>query len=139
MNKNNEIGSAEIFCCIALIFCFGVVVWLMDTFDIGFQIAVETAPKLILWIIAVGCVIYYGVKMENSLVIWGAPLGIAFLVPVFSPILKAAAGVREMDGFVFDGMVAWYGTGWGMFLIFFGIIIVGYGLLYWWHRKSTCY
>lgn len=42
MNKNNEIGSAEIFCCIALIFCFGVVVWLMDTFDIGFQIAVET-------------------------------------------------------------------------------------------------
>ena len=139
MNRNNETSGAEIFGGIAIVFCFGVVAWLMSTFDISFQTALETAPKLIVWIIAVGCAIYFWVKMENSLVIWGLPLAIAFLVPVFSPILKAAAGVREMDGFVLDGMVSWYGTGWGMTLMFFGILIVGYGLLYWWHRRNSYY
>lgn len=139
MSRNNEPSGGEVFFGIALVFCLGVVAWLMTTFDIGLKTALDTAPKLIVWIIVVVGGIFFGIKMENRFVIWGAPLAIAFLVPVFSPILKAAAGVREMDGFVLDGMVAWYGTGWGMFLIFFGILIVGYGLLYWWHTRNTYY
>lgn len=60
--------------------------------------------------------------METGLVRWGAPLAIALLIPVFKPILKEAAGVREMGGLVFDDMVSWYGTGWGMSLMFLGFL-----------------
>lgn len=106
---------------------------------VEWQTALETAPGLIVWLLVVGAGIFFGIKMETGLVRWGAPLAIALLIPVFKPILKEAAGVREMGGLVFDDMVSWYGTGWGMSLMFFGILIVGYGLLYWWHRRNSYY
>jgi len=52
-------------------------------------------------------------------------------------ILKEAAGVRDVGGLVFDDMVSWYGTGWEIYLMFFGILIVGYEPLYWWHRRNS--
>nr|WP_240040897.1 hypothetical protein [Pectobacterium versatile] len=77
--------------------------------------------------------------METGLVRWVIPLAIALLIPVFKPILKEAAGVRDVGGYVFNDIVSWYGTGWGMSLMFFGVLIVGYGLLYWWHRRNSYY
>ncbi|EPF7511107.1 hypothetical protein ACSTSR_004561 [Klebsiella variicola] len=137
MSRNNETSGVELVVVGVFAFCLAVVAWLMKTFDVEWQTALETAPGLIVWLLAVGAGIFFGIKMETGLVRWGAPLAIALLIPVFKPILKEAAGVREMDGLVFDDMVSWYGTGWGMSLMFFGILIIGYGLLYWWHRRNS--
>ncbi|MEN4586925.1 hypothetical protein [Pantoea agglomerans] len=139
MNRNNETSGAELVFAVVVVFCLAVVAWIMKTFDVGWQTALETAPGLISWIIAVGAGIFFGIKMESGLVRWGTPLAIALLIPVFKPILKEAAGVREINGLAFEDMVSWYGTGWGMSLMFFGILIVGYSLLYWWHRRNSYY
>ena len=139
MNRNNEISGVELVFGGVTIFSLVIVLWLMKTFDVEWQTALETAPNLIFWFLVVGGGLFFGIKMETGLVRWGTPLAIAFLIPVFKPILKEAAGVREMGGLVFDDMVSWYGTGWGMSLMFFGILIVGYGLLYWWHRRNSYY
>ena len=137
MSRRNETSGVELVVVGVFAFCLAVVAWLMKTFDVEWQTALETAPGLIVWLLVVGAGIFFGIKMETGLVRWGAPLAIALLIPVFKPILKEAAGVRETGGLVFDDMVSWYGTGWGMSLMFFGILIIGYGLLYWWHR--SCY
>lgn len=139
MSRNNETSGVELVFIGVIVFCLTVVAWLMKTFDVEWQTALETAPTLIVWLLVVGAGIFFGIKMETGLVRWGAPLAIALLIPVFKPILKEAAGVRETGGLVFDDMVSWYGTGWGMSLMFFGILIVGYSLLYWWHRRSSYY
>lgn len=138
-SRNNETSGVELVVVGVFAFCLAVVAWLMKTFDVEWQTALETAPGLTVWLLVVGAGIFFGIKMETGLVRWGAPLAIALLIPVFKPILKEAAGVREMGGLVFDDMVSWYGTGWGMSLMFFGILIVGYGLLYWWHRRNSYY
>lgn len=119
MSRSNETNGVELVFIGVAIFLLAVVVWLMKTFDVEWQTALETAPSLIVWILAVGAGIFFGIKMETGLVRWGAPLAIALLIPVFKPILKEAAGVRDVGGYVFDDMVSWYGTGWGMSLIFF--------------------
>ena len=139
MSRNNETSGVELVVVGVFAFCLAVVAWLMKTFDVEWQTALETAPGLIVWLLVVGAGIFFGIKMETGLIRWGAPLAIALLIPVFKPILKDAAGVRETGGLVFDDMVSWYGTGWGMSLMFFGILIVGYGLLYWWHRRNSYY
>ncbi|EAM8426105.1 hypothetical protein ZN11_05335 [Salmonella enterica] len=139
MSRNNETNGVELVFLGAAVFVLAVVGWLMKTFNVGWQTALETAPGLIFWVLAVGAGLFFGIKMETGLIRWGAPLAIALLIPVFKPILKEAAGVRDVGGYVFDDMVSWYGTGWGMSLMFFGILIVGYGLLYWWHRRNSYY
>ena len=139
MSGNNETNGVELVFLGAAIFVLAVVAWLMKTFDVEWQTALATAPSLIVWLIAVGAGSFFGIKMETGLVRWGTPLAIACLIPVFKPILKEVAGVRKAGGFVFDDMVSWYGTGWGMSLMFFGILIFGYGLLYWWHRRNSYY
>lgn len=139
MSRSNETNGVELVFIGVAVFLLAVIGWLMKTFDVGWQTALETAPSLIVWILAVGAGIFFGIKMETGLVRWGTPLAIALLIPVFKPILKEAAGVRDVGGLVFDDMVSWYGTGWGMSLMFFGILIVGYGLLYWWHRRNNYY
>lgn len=118
MSRNNETSGVELVVVGVFAFCLAVVAWLMKTFDVEWQTALETAPGLIVWLLVVGAGIFFGIKMETGLVRWGAPLAIALLIPVFKPILKEAAGVREMGGLVFDDMVSWYGTGWGMSLMF---------------------
>ncbi|WP_437890168.1 hypothetical protein [Phytobacter sp. V91] len=139
MSRNNDADAVVLVLGGVAIFFLAIMAWLMKTFDVEWQTALETAPNLIFWLLVVGGGIFFGIKMETGLVRWGTPLAIAFLIPVFKPILKEAAGVREMGGLVFDDMVSWYGTGWGMSLMFFGILIVGYGLLYWWHRRNSYY
>lgn len=119
MSRNNETSGVELVVVGIFAFCLAVVAWLMKTFDVEWQTALETAPSLIVWLLVVGAGIFFGIKMETGLVRWGAPLAIALLIPVFKPILKEAAGVRETGGLVFDDMVSWYGTGWGMSLMFF--------------------
>ncbi|ELX2269678.1 TPA: hypothetical protein ACK21W_001767 [Yersinia enterocolitica] len=139
MSRNNETNGAEfVFIAVAAIF-LGIVIWLTKTFDVPWQTALDTAPALIFWIIAVVGGIFFSIKMETGLVIWGTPLAIALLIPVFKPILKYAAGIRDYDGLLFDDMISWYGTSWGMSLMFLGIIIIGYGLLYWWHKRNSYY
>lgn len=139
MNRNNEPGGEDLILIGAAVFVFALIGWLMKTFDVGWQTALETVPSLIVWILVVGGGIFFGIKMETGLIRWGAPLAIALLIPVFKPILKEAAGVRDVGGLVFENMVSWYGTAWGMSLMFFGILIVGYSLLYWWHQKNSYY
>ncbi|HGX4297021.1 TPA: hypothetical protein ACJKJ0_004655 [Escherichia coli] len=139
MSRNNDADAVVLVLGGVAIFFLAIMAWLMKAFDVEWRTALETAPSLIAWLVVVGSGIFFGIKMETGLVRWGTPLAIALLIPVFKPILKEAAGVRETGGFVFDDMVSWYGTGWGMSLMFFGILIVGYGLLYWWHRKNSYY
>lgn len=110
MSRNNGTSGVELVVVGVFAFCLAVVAWLMKTFDVEWQTALETAPGLIVWLLVVGAGIFFGIKMETGLVRWGAPLAIALLIPIFKPILKEAAGVRETGGLVFDDMVSWYGN-----------------------------
>ncbi|MDA8514730.1 hypothetical protein [Citrobacter sp. Igbk 14] len=139
MSSNSETNGIELVFVGVAVFFLVIMGWLMKTFDVEWQTALETAPSLIAWLVVVGGGIFFGIKMETGLVRWGTPLAIALLIPVFKPILEEAAGVRDMGGLVLNNMVSWYGTGWGMSLMFFGILIIGYGLLYWWHRRNSYY
>lgn len=136
MNRS-ETNSAEwVFIAVTILF-LGMIIWLTKTFDVPWQIALETSPALIIWIFAVIGGVFACIKMGVGGVIWGAPLAISLLIPVFKPILRYAAGVQDIGGLLLDDRVSWYGTDWGMSLIFFGILIVGYGLLYWWQRQYS--
>ncbi|MFP1754667.1 hypothetical protein [Lonsdalea quercina] len=139
MSRNNDADAVVLVLSGVAVFFLAIMAWLMKTFDVEWQTALETAPNFIAWLVVVGGGIFFGIKMETGLVRWSIPLAIALLIPVFKPILEEAAGVRDMGGLVLDNMVSWYGTGWGMSLMFFGILIVGYGLLYWWHRRNSYY
>ncbi|MFP1742149.1 hypothetical protein [Lonsdalea quercina] len=139
MSRNNDADAIVLVLSGVAVFFLAIMAWLMKTFDVEWQTALATAPNFIAWLVFVGGGIFFGIKMETGLVRWGTPLAIGLLIPVFKPIFEEAAGVRDMGGLVLDNMVSWYGTGWGMSLMFFGILIVGYGLLYWWHRRNSYY
>ncbi len=108
MSRSNETNGVELVFIGVAVFLLAVIGWLMKTFDVGWQTALETAPSLIVWILAVGAGIIFGIKMETGLVRWGAPLAIALLIPVFKPILKEAAGVRDVGGLL--SMIWFRGT-----------------------------
>lgn len=108
--------------------------WMMKTFDVSWSTALETLPRLIFWIICVGVVFVAGLKTATPVYL-GAPFALAFLVPVFKPIIEVSAGIPENGGLVFDDQILWWGSSWGMFLIFIGINVVGYGVIYLWHNR----
>ncbi|RCX04297.1 hypothetical protein DFO56_102311 [Kosakonia sp. AG348] len=100
MSRDNETSIFGLLFTGVIVFCLAVIAWLMKTFDVEWQTALETAPGLIIWLLVVGAGIFFGIQMETGLVRWGTPLAIALLIPVFKPIIKEAAGVREMRGLV---------------------------------------
>jgi len=106
MSSNSETGGDELIFTGVIDFCVAVVAWLIKTFDVEWQTALETAPSLIGWLLVVGAGIFFGIKMETGLIRWGAPLAIALLIPVFKPILGEAVGVRDMGRLVLDNMVS---------------------------------
>ncbi|ENR7426721.1 hypothetical protein ACEWWX_000406 [Salmonella enterica] len=113
----------------------GVIVWLMRTFDVPWDVAIDTAPGLFTWIIAVAAWCFINFKMDTGFTRWGIPVATAFLVPTFSPILKYSAGVRETGGLMFNDMVSWYGTGWGLTLLFFGVFAAFFAVVYWFNQR----
>ena len=72
MSRSNETSGVELVVVGVFAFCLAVVAWLMKTFDVEWQTALETAPGLIVWLLVVGAGIFFGIKMETGLVRWGA-------------------------------------------------------------------
>ncbi len=54
MSRNNETSGVELVVVGVFAFCLAVVAWLMKTFDVEWQTALETAPGLIVWLLVVG-------------------------------------------------------------------------------------
>ncbi|HAH3793792.1 TPA: hypothetical protein GE537_14685 [Escherichia coli] len=51
MSRNNETSGVELVVVGVFAFCLAVVAWLMKTFDVEWQTALETAPGLIVWLL----------------------------------------------------------------------------------------
>ncbi|QHM70962.1 hypothetical protein [Mixta intestinalis] len=132
-NKSN--GKSLIF--LGAIFSFSVVVfWLKKAFGIEWQTALETGGNLFAWGFLVGTVIFLGMKLEIGLILWASPLVIALLIPVFKPALKEITVFRNDNDEIIDELTLWYGTDWGMSLLFFSVLAVGYILIYLCHRND---
>lgn len=65
MSRNNETSGVELVVVGVFAFCLAVVAWLMKTFDVEWQTALETAPGLIVWLLVVGAGIFFGIKNGN--------------------------------------------------------------------------
>lgn len=59
MSRNNETSGVELVVVGVFAFCLAVVAWLMKTFDVEWQTALETAPGLIVWLLVVGAGIFF--------------------------------------------------------------------------------
>lgn len=64
MSRNNETSGVELVVVGVFAFCLAVVAWLMKTFDVEWQTALETAPGLIVWLLVVGAGIFFGIKIH---------------------------------------------------------------------------
>lgn len=64
MSRNNETSGVELVVVGVFAFCLAVVAWLMKTFDVEWQTALETAPGLIVWLLVVGAGIFSGSKWK---------------------------------------------------------------------------
>jgi hypothetical protein len=130
-NQNNTLAATAL--AVSAVIIISVTYGLVRTFDVPWQIGVKSAFPVFLWVcgfigIIIGCF-----KLEWLTLI--IPLYISLIIPVLSPILRHVAGVRE--DFPFQPEIAWYGTGWGLFLIFALINCIGYGFLYWWKKRDS--
>ena len=98
-------------------------------------IVATTAALIMLWAVVFGAAIYF--LHEVIRFTWFIPAAIAFLWLALAPMLNYYAGVTP-DNYPFQPEVAWYGKKVWQLLIFWSILIVGYGLL-WWHHKNNYY
>lgn len=67
MSRNNETSGVELVVVGVFAFCLAVVAWLMKTFDVEWQTALETAPGLVVWLLAVGAGSFSGSKWKQVL------------------------------------------------------------------------
>lgn len=67
MSRNNETSGVGLVVVGVFAFCLAVVAWLMKTFDVEWQTALETAPGLIVWLLVVGAGIFFGIKWKQVL------------------------------------------------------------------------
>lgn len=67
MSRSNETSGVELVVVGVFAFCLAVVAWLMKTFDVEWQTALETAPGLIVWLLVVGAGIFSGSKWKQVL------------------------------------------------------------------------
>ena len=68
MSRNNETSGVELVVVGVFAFCLAVVAWLMKTFDVEWQTALETAPGLIVWLLVVGAgYLFTGSKWKQAL------------------------------------------------------------------------
>lgn len=113
----------------------GVTYCLINIFNVPWEVGLKSAFPVFIW----GCgfiALIFGCFRYEAL-INALPFYISMTVPALSPILKYIAGDRE--GYPFQMEVSWFGTGWGMFLIFALINAIGYGFIYWLHRRNSYY
>lgn len=74
MSRNNETSGVGLVVVGVFAFCLAVVAWLMKTFDVEWQTALETAPGLIVWLLVVGAGIFSGSNGNRSCSL-GCPTG----------------------------------------------------------------
>ncbi|EAQ5804280.1 hypothetical protein QHJ03_000574 [Salmonella enterica] len=97
-------------------------------FGVPFLKGLEILPYLIGWAAVFGATMYFGFLKQV------APIALGTLWLCFRPILDYKAGIRE-DDFPFQPDIAWYGTGLWQFAVFAGIVILGYGFIYWLNNR----
>lgn len=77
MSRNNDTNGVELVVVGVFAFCLAVVAWLMKTFDVEWQTALETAPGLIVWLLVVGAGSFSGSKWKQVLfagvLLWRSP------------------------------------------------------------------
>ncbi|EJK5917179.1 hypothetical protein NLH84_004305 [Escherichia coli] len=128
MSGNND-GSGVILLCMAGVGLAGL--FISNTFGVPFLEGIKILPKLLVWLVVFGLITYSG--FLRSVI----PIALATLWACFTPILDYKAGWRPEDSF--QPEVAWYGTSSGQTIVFFAILIIGYGILYWINSRNRYY
>lgn len=126
MSRNSSEGETFFVVCLAGIALLGF--GISNIFGVPFLEGIKILPNILGWAAIFGGITYFGFLKPVS------PISLATLWWCFIPILDYKAGVRE-DDFPFQPDVAWYGTGHGQAMVFFGIIIIGYAIMYWFNRR----
>lgn len=122
MSRNNNDGEALLVVGLIVLGFAGLGV--SNFFGVPFLEGLKILPKLLVWLVLFGGVTYFGYLRPLL------PLSVASLWLCFLPILDYKAGIRD-DSFNFQPEIAWYGTASVQGLVFFLILILGYGLMIW--------
>lgn len=128
MSGNND-GSGVILLFMAGVGLAGL--FISNTFGVPFLEGIKILPKLLVWLVVFGLITYSG--FLRSVI----PIALASLWACFIPILDYKAGWRPESSF--QPEVAWYGTSTAQTIVFFAILIIGYGILYLIHDRNRYY
>lgn len=129
-NNGNGLGIV-IFGIIAILILGFVAHMLIGAFDVPWDVALKSAISLIGWVVGLG--ILFFVIYHNDDWLWAAPPFVGLIIPVFNPILKHIAGVREYSHF--QPKIEWYGETWILFLIYLAFNAVAYFAIYRWKDR----
>lgn len=133
--RNDSSDLAAIALGVSAIILGGITYCLISIFEVPWGVGLKSAFPVFIWICGFIALIFGYFKYEALINV--LPFYISMTVPVLSPILKYVAGDRE--DYPFQMEVSWFGTGWGMFLIFVLINAIGYGFIYWLNRRNSYY
>jgi len=132
---NNEIGG--FLALMGGVLLIGFAVWIMKTFDVPFSTATETGIKIVIWgAVAIGVVVWNNYVDFNAIKL-AAPFMVSLFWCSLFPVLDYNAGVR--DDFPLQIQIDWYGTAFWQFIIFLAINVIGYGIIYYLHRRNSYY
>ncbi|HHL8922755.1 MULTISPECIES: hypothetical protein [Enterobacter] len=134
-SSNNEIGGMLV--VLGGLLLVGFAVWIMKTFDVPFGIATESGIKIVVWALAVTGALFWSHHSDFNVIKFTAPFMVSMFWYSLFPVLDYNAGIR--DDFPIQMNISWYGTAFWQFVIFLAINVIGYGIIYYFHRRNNYY
>ncbi|WP_237581276.1 hypothetical protein [Escherichia albertii] len=137
MNRSSNNDIFGILSLVGLVLLASFAVWIMRTFGVPFAIATESGFKIVVWGLAAIGVVIWNNYTDFNVIKFTAPLMASLFWCTLFPVLDYHAGIRK--DFPVQVDISWYGTGFWQFFIFLIINVVGYGIIYYLHRRGRYY